>query len=157
MFLVTSLREFRDSVAPTRAIRRLLEVASVVIVSGLAMVLWPVERVTWENFDRIGIGMTRAEVRRVLVQRPDEQLRVRGHVLGPERFHRAMTKRPGRDSSDYWPEYHVEVWESPGLAIVVVFDGDDRVACRYTGTGHSRRDWLDALFPSLRGWLARLF
>jgi hypothetical protein len=97
MFLISSLKQSWTSVVPPRGARRAVEVAAVVIVSGLAMVLWPVERVTWENFDRIGIGMTRSEVRKLFVRWPDEQFVAKCRILGPNSFTWARTiSRSGR-------------------------------------------------------------
>jgi hypothetical protein len=157
MFLISSSQMFWNSIAPTRAIRRVLEVAAVVVVSCLAMVLWPVERVTWEDFDRIGIGMTRSEVRRLLVRWPDEQFVAEGQVVGPKAFHWGRIPGHRDDPPGRFPAYHVEAWEAPGLSIIVVFENNDRVGCRFTGTGHGRKDWLAVLLPSYRGWIARLF
>jgi hypothetical protein len=156
MFLISSLKQSWTSVVPSRGARRAVEVAAVVIVSGLAMVLWPVERVTWENFDRIGIGMTRSEVRKILVRWPDEQFVAECRILGPNSFTWARTRGRRDDPTGLSRKYHFEAWDAPGLAIVVVFD-DDRVACRCTGTSQGREDWLTRLFPSYRGWIARLF
>src|SRR3954454_13375527 len=116
MFLISSIKKSWTSVVPARGARRAGEAASVVIVSCLSMVLWPVERVTWENFDRIGIGMTRSEVRRLFVRWPEEQFVAEGRFLGPKPF--AWGRAPGRRNTPAGPDrkYHFEAWEAPGLA-----------------------------------------
>ena len=158
MFLISALCKSYHSALPNRPGRWLFEVVAVFLASGLAAAVWPLERVTWENFDRIRIGMGKPEVRRIFVRRPDESFARTGRVASPTRMDWDAIPAPIKTSPRQgFLAYRVESWEGPGLSIAVVFDAQDRVACRLTGPSHGRKRWTESLPQPARVWLARIF
>ena len=157
MFLIASTSRFLGSIAPTRSARRLVEVAAVALVSCLAQALFPIETVNWANFDRARVGMTSREVRGLFARRPDEELTWIGRVADPKTFLWATPRGRGAGSPGDERAYRVEVWEIPSLTVVVIYDAEDRVACRVTGGGQVREGWAARALRSARDWAARLF
>ncbi|WP_435009613.1 hypothetical protein P12x_000871 [Tundrisphaera lichenicola] len=154
MFLVTSSRHFLKTIAPTRPLRQLVEVALVVIVSCLFQALFPIEWVTWESLERVRVGMPRQAVRSLFVRLPDERIIAPGKVVDPRTFEWADRRLRRADLPKGARDYRMDIWESPGLGVVVIYDDEDRVACQLSNTGHVRED---RVIGALRSVLRRLW
>lgn len=85
---------------------------------------------TREDYNRIQIGMTDAEVEAILGRRPDASLLLLGRVAGPEMF--------ASDGQTSWHHYHE--WNGARVSIVTFTDPKTgRVVCRYSGQGYVNR------------------
>ncbi len=84
--------------------RMLLALAGSVLAGAVAFALWPrPDRVTWENYDRIKAGMTRAEVEAFLGAPGDYRTRLTGRPeLGTLRRHTFDEAEAARDEKDLW-------------------------------------------------------
>jgi hypothetical protein len=120
-------------------------------VVALLIVLWSPNPVTRANFGRIRIGMSQAELHRLLGA-PDYQTVESGLVDGPETY---ITNRDLSDEERQrrgFRDCRRQQWTSPEVTIVVISDTDGQVVCRYSGDGQ-RSGWL----TFLRSWLSRWF
>jgi len=119
----------------------------------VALVLVPLFKnpVSRANFGRIHVGMSQAEVYRLLGQ-PEYQSVELGLVDGPEtytiNFGQTVEERRRRG----FREYQREQWCASGITITVIADLDHgRVVCRYIVEGEP--NWIAVL----RSWLSRWF
>jgi hypothetical protein len=122
------------------------------IIAVLVFVLWPRERVTRQNFGKIWVGMSQAELYQLLGS-PHYQIVEIGIVDSPDSYstnkHLSIEEKRLRGYRDYRRQH----WASPKLTISVISDLKGEVVCRYTSQGHTS-DWFelvgDRLFGSVR-------
>jgi hypothetical protein len=91
-------------------------------------------QVTRSNFDRIQLGMSRADVHDLLGP-PEFQVVESGLVDGPASY---ITNREQTDEERRrrgFRDYRREQWSSSEIEIVVISDLEGRVVCRYPGLG----------------------
>lgn len=113
---------------PRFTVRALLIAAGVVacVVIGIG-VLWSRTGVTADNFNRIQVGMTDAEVATLLGEQPKKSLLLLGRIAGPDAF--------VSDGQTSW--YTYREWRNGMITIVTVSDPQSgRVLCRYSGQGY---------------------
>ena len=130
----------------------LLTLSSLAVVGAvLVLFLWSRERVTRQNFGKIRVGMSMAELHQVLGP-PDYRVVQSGLVNGPESYSTnsflSEEERRQRGFRDY---QHLQ-WTSSDLTIVAISDAEGLVVCRYTGPGQ-KTDWI----AFLQYWLTRWF
>jgi hypothetical protein len=124
-----------------------LAVASVV----LSFVPWSSNPVSRANFGRIQLGMSQAEVHSLL-GKPGIQTVQLGLVTGPDRYVTNFSQSVEECRQRGFRDYQWQQWISTELSIVVVFDLESRVVCRYAGPGE-KPYWIEVL----QSWLSRWF
>jgi hypothetical protein len=120
------------------------------LLSALA-VAWPRERVTAGNFDKVRLGMSQAELYRLLGP-PMYQTTELGLVRGPEDYTVGLQTAREQLLGGRFQEYFREHWHSSEIAITVISLPDGVVVCRYKGEGVAAQTWLEVC----RSWLSRL-
>lgn len=140
-----------DRVAAARERSRwaVVVLAAATVAAGVGLLLFlSAPAVTRANFDRIGPGMPRGEVRAIL-GRPEFEAAELGLVGGPGVYTTNIGQPPDEIRRRGFREYRREQWVSAEVTIVVVFGEDERVACKYSSAGEPTRwlGWLRALLP----------
>src|SRR5260370_38682790 len=118
--------------------------ACAVAIAALALALWPRQRITQANFDRIQVGMFQAELLELLGPPEFDKLEL-GLVLDSDNYavnHFYPEEHLRRQG---YQEYRWQQWTSSEICIVVVSDlQEGQAVCRYSGEGR-RQDWLSYL------------
>jgi hypothetical protein len=133
--------------------RFLVPIALLLIGAVLVLMLWPQERITRQNFGRIRLGMSQAEIHQLLGS-PHYQVVEIGLVREPELYatNRWLSTEEKRRSG--YRDYRREQWSSPELSISVIMDLQGEVVCRYTGPGHRWEwNWITFLRARLPRWV----
>jgi hypothetical protein len=111
----------RQSFLALGALRRLVIIllvpATIVLGTIIFQVLRPRDRLTWENFERIQLGMTRDQVERILGP-PGDYSRGGGLYSGPGLIRTIGIARFAKEG---------ELWWNDGPNIIVHFDSADKV------------------------------
>ena len=123
-----------------------------VVTAVIVVLLLPPERVTRANFEKIELGMSTADVQRLLGRRPNFEMVESGIVRGPAAY--SMDFDPKGLRQDGYQDYKRQQWDSPDVIIVVVSDATGRIVCRYTAPGEGRRP---SVFETAWYWIMRLF
>ena len=109
------------------------------LVAGIVLLLLPRERVTRANFDKIEIGMSVADVER---------------LLGPPDFE--YPPNPYFDSQGRKQRYQDcagHGWSSPEITILLISNGDSRIVRRDRADGQTRA----TVFQIVLTWIMRHF
>jgi hypothetical protein len=131
----------------------LLLLAALAVIAaffGYAAWTWRPNPVSPESFERIRVGMTREEVIDLLGKPGYEAMQL-GLVNGPDSYSTNSHFSPTELRRMGYPDFRFQQWTSRTVSIMVVTDGEDRVACRYAREGR-RPDWLGWLRSFLRPW-----
>jgi hypothetical protein len=130
---------------------RLAAAALACAAIALLLLLWPPNPVTRANLARIRVGMSQAELHRVLGA-PEYQTVEWGLVDGPETYITNRDQGEEERRRRGFREYRRQQWTSSEVTIIVIAEPHGQVVCRYSGEGQ-RRDW----FAFLRSWWRRWF
>jgi hypothetical protein len=119
-----------------------------VVIAGIVIMLLARERVTEANFVKVTLGMSEADVRRLLGP-PDFEPGCRPALYDAAELY---------DAADFhfatgYRYYTRQQWSSPEITIALCSDPDDRVAHRYRGEGQRRPTVfeIEYLSPHPRG------
>ena len=130
---------------------RLTAIMAAIAVGVLVFSLLMREKVTQQNFDKIRVGMSQAELHALLGQ-PGYQAKEFGLVDGPNLFttNHHITKDEALQRG--FKAYRFEQWYSPDLYIIVISDLQGRVVSRYNGRGR-RSNWAAMILQRMTGWI----
>ncbi len=103
--------------------------------------------ITERNFDKIALGMTRAEVFQLLGH-PQFEAREFGHVTRSDTYVTNDTLTPEERERNGYRKYIRGQWTSSQITIAVIFDTDDKVVCRFRGEGQQSY-WVELLLSWL--------
>ncbi len=118
-------------------------IAFAIVVSTLVIALWPKQRITKANFDKIQIGMSQEELRRLLGPPEFDKVEV-GLVKDPNTYSITLSTPPEELRRQGHKDYRWQQWTSSEISIVVVSDMEGQVVCRYPGPGQEW-DWREFL------------
>jgi hypothetical protein len=116
------------------------------------ILMFPQERVSQANFEKIELGMSQAAVQRILGP-PEYQTIELGMVQGPKTYSIDFHARPEELRLRGHRDYKRQQWSSPEITIIVIWDAGGSVVCRYTGEGQRRLNPLELVWY----WISRLF
>ena len=119
--------------------RPVLAVALAIIVAAVLFTLWPKQRISSANFDKIEIGMPQAELRELLGA-PEFDSVVFGLVEGPKTFSTNFHFSNEQLRQRGFRDYGYQQWNSSDITIVVISDQQGEVVCRYNLEGQPW-DW----------------
>jgi hypothetical protein len=148
----------------------LVFVALAIVVATVTLTLWPRNRISAANFDRIQIGMSQAELRGLLGSPQIDDFEL-GKARGSEEYVSArddgvllLTNRVGTTclDGDYryskvelrlmgFQDYQCQTWVSSEIRIYVISDQEGHVACRFRHEGRPW-DWHRFLGPPRYWW-----
>jgi hypothetical protein len=135
----------------------LVFVALAVVIATVTLALWPKQRITAANYDKIQIGMSQAELRGVLgpPQRVEDfvgqfcgeefisvenGMLVRTFRVGDQGFITALDYNYSHYGKDElrrmgFKDYQRQVWISSEISIVLITNQEGHVADRFSGEG----------------------
>ena len=122
-------------------------VALAIVVATVTVAVWPKQRVTAANFDKIQIGMSQAELRELLGTPEFDFVELglveesEGYVTNKNFNEEQLRQRGFRD-------YRHQQWTSTEITISVISDQEGEVVWRYRGQGQPG-NW-DAFLRSLK-------
>jgi hypothetical protein len=120
------------------------------LIAGIVILLLPRERVTRANFEKILIGMSQADVHRLLGP-PDFQAVELGIFRGPD-YELNSLFGPDKLRRMGYREYTRLYWRSQQIGINVILDNDGIVVFRYSLDEKGPESWTDLV----RYWISWL-
>jgi hypothetical protein len=116
--------------------------AFAIVLAALVFALWPKQRITKANFDKIQAGMSQEELRQLLGTPYFDNVQL-GLVIDPQTF-APPSGPPGELRRKGYKEYRWQNWASSEISIGVVSDSEGQVVCRYSQPGQEW-DWREFL------------
>jgi len=126
-----------------------------VVIAALALIvviavfeyvrLFP-EKVTRAGFQSIRIGMPQSELYQLLGS-PGFAETEWGLVEGPDAYVTNASQSLAEKQQRGFQEYRRQQWISSEITIIVIFDGDGTVVCRYASEG--QQGWLAATWAAM--------
>jgi hypothetical protein len=98
------------------------------------------------EFAAIQPGMTHDEVERRLGKKPGYQKMMLGKVISPTSF--ASNSNPLPKDRHRYQQYDFQQWTTSELTVMIVFDLEGRVVCRYSSAGQT--SWPRSLSDLVR-------
>jgi hypothetical protein len=108
----------------------------------LAFLLWPKQRITQANFEKIQVGMSQEELHQLLGTPYSEVVEL-GLVIDPHTF-LPPSGTPAELRQKGYKEYRWQFWASSEITIGVISDTEGQVVCRYSQPGQER-GWQEFL------------
>lgn len=118
------------------------------VAATVAFVLWPRERVTLANFQKIDLGMSQADVT-ALLGTPGIQVAELGFITDEKTYSVNFSLDKDDLRRKGHRDYLFQQWDSREIVIVVISDQDGHVVCKYSNDGR-KWSWRELIPSSIR-------